>query len=72
MVEKIQKHCQTDPKLADYVFTTVHKSKGLEWQSVILLDDFREIPGCEIKLILCFNLEPVMAKFEFCVDLLQK
>jgi superfamily I DNA/RNA helicase len=45
IVDKIRKFCQCDPKSADVVFSTVHKSKGLEWQSVILIDDFREIPG---------------------------
>jgi hypothetical protein len=37
LIDKIRQHCQSDPKLADYIFSTVHKSKGLEWQSVILV-----------------------------------
>ena len=39
------KYCKADEKQADYVFSTAHKSKGLEWKTVILLDDFVEIPG---------------------------
>lgn len=27
------------------VFTTTHKAKGLEWKTVVLLDDFFDIPG---------------------------
>ncbi len=48
IVEKIKKRCCYDAKTADYVFTTTHKAKGLEWKTVILLDDFSkylEIPG---------------------------
>jgi ATP-dependent exoDNAse (exonuclease V) beta subunit len=37
LIDKIRQHCQSDPNLADYIFSTVHKSKGLEWQSVILV-----------------------------------
>ena len=45
LIDKLGRFCNSDPRNSDYVFTTVHKSKGLEWQSVVLLDDFREIPG---------------------------
>jgi F-box protein 18 (helicase) len=45
LIDKLGRFCKSDPKSSDFVFTTVHKSKGLEWQSVVLLDDFREIPG---------------------------
>ena len=43
IVEKIYKHCRFDESEADYVFTTTHKSKGMEWNTVIMLDDFLEI-----------------------------
>ena len=45
LVDLINEHCKYDPKTADYVFTTTHKAKGLEWKTVLLLDDFMEIPG---------------------------
>ena len=40
LIEKIKVRCRADPKTADYVFTTTHKSKGMEWKTVILLHDF--------------------------------
>ena len=43
IVEKIEKQCKYNEKVADYVFTTAHKAKGLEWKTVILLDDFLDI-----------------------------
>ena len=45
LIGLFEKYCKSDPKNADYVFSTAHKSKGLEWKSVVLLDDFLEIPG---------------------------
>ena len=45
LIGLFEKYCKSDPKNADYVFSTAHKSKGLEWKSVLLLNDFLEIPG---------------------------
>jgi superfamily I DNA/RNA helicase len=45
LLEKIKSCCNSNPKFADYIFTTTHKAKGLEWKTVILLDDFFEIPN---------------------------
>ena len=44
MVDTIKRHCSYAEKDADYIFTTTHKSKGLEWKTVLLLGDFLEIP----------------------------
>lgn len=44
LIEKINKCCKPNKNtenLVDYVFTTAHKAKGLEWETVILLDDFK-------------------------------
>ena len=42
-IAKIKRRCNCPENLADYVFTTTHKAKGLEWKTVILLDDFIEV-----------------------------
>ena len=38
--KKIKEHLVTDKKDADIIFTTTHKSKGLEYDQVIMADDF--------------------------------
>lgn len=43
LVEKIKLHCKALPEQADFVFTTTHKAKGLEWKTVVLLDDFIQL-----------------------------
>ena len=35
--------CQCNPNEADYVFTTTHKAKGLEWPTVIITNDFLQV-----------------------------
>ena len=40
ILQKIKVRCHCPENLADYVFTTTHKAKGLEWKTVILLNDF--------------------------------
>lgn len=35
--------CEAEPLNADYIFSTVHKAKGLEWPSVILGEDLARI-----------------------------
>ena len=43
ILKTIRKRCRYAEKLTDYVFTTTHKAKGLEWKTVILLNDFTEV-----------------------------
>ena len=43
ILQKIKVRCHCPENLADYVFTTTHKAKGLEWKTVILLNDFIEV-----------------------------
>jgi len=38
-IAKLQKSVVNDERLADVVFTTVHKAKGLEWENVRLAED---------------------------------
>jgi len=40
-VEKLRNLCSgKNIRNADYVFSTIHKAKGLEWDSVVIVDDF--------------------------------
>ncbi|MCG3683297.1 UvrD-helicase domain-containing protein [Aliarcobacter butzleri] len=38
--KKIKEHLVNDKKDADIIFTTAHKSKGLEYEQVLMADDF--------------------------------
>jgi len=40
IIEKIKTACCKDIRMADIVLSTVHKAKGLEFDTVILLNDF--------------------------------
>jgi superfamily I DNA/RNA helicase len=40
---RIKANCVDDLRLADVTFTTVHKAKGLEWDNVVLANDFFEL-----------------------------
>ena len=40
MIQNLKKQCKRESSKNEYVFTTVHKAKGLEWKTVILCDDF--------------------------------
>jgi len=51
--KKIKEHLVSDKKDADIIFTTTHKSKGLEYEQVIMADDFiskKEITNTKNKL----------------------
>jgi superfamily I DNA/RNA helicase len=51
--KKIKEFLVTDKKDADIIFTTTHKSKGLEYDQVIMADDFiskKEITNTKNKL----------------------
>lgn len=38
--KKIKEHLVSDPNEADIIFTTTHKAKGMEYEQVIMCDDF--------------------------------
>jgi len=40
IIDKIQSVCCKDIRMADIVLSTVHKAKGLEFETVVLLNDF--------------------------------
>lgn len=51
--KKIKEHLVSDKKDADIIFTTTHKSKGLEYEQVVMADDFiskKEITNTKNKL----------------------
>ena len=48
ILDKINERCRYDPENSDYIFTSTHKAKGLEWKTVIILDDFFRKDGNEI------------------------
>lgn len=51
--KKIKEHLVSDKNQADIIFTTTHKSKGLEYEQVIMADDFiskKEIANTKNKL----------------------
>lgn len=40
-IERLRQLCYgKNMRNADYVFSTIHKAKGLEWNSVVIVDDF--------------------------------
>lgn len=43
LIKKIKEACVNNPEEADYILGTAHKSKGLEFDKVMLLDDFINI-----------------------------
>jgi F-box protein 18 (helicase) len=55
LLEKIKSCCKSNPKAADYIFTTTHKAKGLEWKTVVLLNDFFDIPNGLLSLGVVHN-----------------
>ncbi len=40
----------TDPKGADILLSTVHQAKGLEWDRVVVLDDFEDLSKASYQL----------------------
>lgn len=50
LVADIKKNAVRDSKDADLTLTTVHRSKGLEWDSVQISDDFEVLEETEAKL----------------------
>ncbi len=40
-----------DLKQADTVLSTVHKAKGLEFDTVVLMDDFPDFPGPDLRQV---------------------
>ena len=54
-LRKIQAFCgnsnNSSGREPDYIFTTAHKSKGLEWDRVLVLDDFNNEHESEVNIL---------------------
>lgn len=44
LINRIYNCAQSQPNCADYILGTVHKSKGLEFDTVVVTDDFIKVP----------------------------
>nr|XP_045605222.1 F-box DNA helicase 1-like isoform X1 [Procambarus clarkii] len=42
-INMLKKRCNADQSVADIMFSTIHKAKGLEWEWVVLMDDLLPI-----------------------------
>ncbi|KAM8972139.1 F-box DNA helicase 1 [Pelodytes ibericus] len=49
LVKRIE-NCHSDILFADYILGTVHKAKGLEFDTVLITDDFLKLPGARHSL----------------------
>ncbi|XP_036419690.1 F-box DNA helicase 1 isoform X2 [Colossoma macropomum] len=57
LVERIYNCAQRSPDTADYILGTVHKSKGLEFDTVVVTDDFMKVP-CSRHNLQRMNISP--------------
>uniref|UniRef100_A0AAR2J1Q7 F-box DNA helicase 1 n=1 Tax=Pygocentrus nattereri TaxID=42514 RepID=A0AAR2J1Q7_PYGNA len=57
LVERIYNCAQRSPDTADYILGTVHKSKGLEFDTVVVTDDFVKVP-CSRHNLQRMNISP--------------
>ncbi|XP_061770223.1 F-box DNA helicase 1 isoform X2 [Nerophis ophidion] len=45
LLARLKKHSEPNAKNADFILGTVHKTKGLEFDTVMVMEDFVEVPG---------------------------
>ncbi|XP_022527587.2 F-box DNA helicase 1 [Astyanax mexicanus] len=57
LVERIYNCAQKNPQFADYILGTVHKAKGLEFDTVVVTDDFMKVP-CARHNLQRMNINP--------------
>ncbi|XP_060745142.1 F-box DNA helicase 1 isoform X1 [Tachysurus vachellii] len=57
LVDRIYNCAQSKPNCADYIIGTVHKSKGLEFDTVVVMDDFIKVP-CSRHNLQRMNINP--------------
>ncbi|KAG7320458.1 hypothetical protein KOW79_016311 [Hemibagrus wyckioides] len=57
LVDRIYNCAQSKPNSADYILGTVHKSKGLEFDTVVVMDDFIKVP-CSRHNLQRMNINP--------------
>ncbi|KAG7234264.1 hypothetical protein INR49_004119 [Caranx melampygus] len=46
LVRRLRSCSENEMHKADFIVGTVHKAKGLEFDTVMVTDDFSEVPGC--------------------------
>jgi F-box protein 18 (helicase) len=51
LIARIRGGVVKDLKQADTVLSTVHKAKGLEFETVVLMDDFPDFPGPDLRQV---------------------
>ncbi|MCJ8743048.1 hypothetical protein PDJAM_G00089460 [Pangasius djambal] len=61
LVDRIYNCAQNKPNCADYILGTVHKSKGLEFDTVVVTDDFMKVP-CSRHNLQRININPGIRK----------
>ncbi|XP_053544195.1 F-box DNA helicase 1 isoform X2 [Ictalurus punctatus] len=57
LVDQLYSRAQSKPNCADYILGTVHKSKGLEFDTVVVMDDFIKVP-CSRHNLQRMNINP--------------
>ncbi|KAF5897197.1 F-box DNA helicase 1-like isoform X2, partial [Clarias magur] len=57
LVSRIRNCAQSKPNNADYVLGTMHKAKGLEFNTVVVMDDFMKVP-CSRHNLQRMNITP--------------
>ncbi|XP_072529110.1 F-box DNA helicase 1 [Salminus brasiliensis] len=57
LVERIYNCAQKSPHYADYILGTVHKAKGMEFDTVVVADDFIKVP-CSRHNLQRMNISP--------------
>lgn len=77
LVKLLKKEASIDYLYSDYAITTAHKSKWLEWQNIVLLDDFINVSFMDTNdLFLCFkfifNKNDVKIKLNYLEELYQE
>ncbi|KAI5617960.1 F-box DNA helicase 1 isoform X1 [Silurus asotus] len=61
LVDRIYSCAQSKPDCADFILGTVHKSKGLEFDTVVVMDDFIKVP-CSRHNLQRMNISPGIRK----------
>ncbi|KAI4874006.1 hypothetical protein NFI96_027836, partial [Prochilodus magdalenae] len=63
LVERIYSCAQRSSDTADYILGTMHKSKGLEFDTVVVMDDFMKVP-CSRHNLQRMNISPGIRNVE--------
>ncbi|KAK3544963.1 hypothetical protein QTP86_029943 [Hemibagrus guttatus] len=61
LVDRLYNCAQSKPNSADYILGTVHKSKGLEFDTVVVMDDFIKV-SCSRHNLQRMNINPAIRR----------